>query len=143
MIMEIQINDGRTIRDVQKEFNREYPFLKLEFFDTPHSQKAPSPKSRMYPAERTLGQCRKVHQEGALHLSPENTVAQVEGELWEKFGLSAQIFRKSGKLWIETSLTDSWTLERQNREGFEMSEKHRNPYEEAQDNDMTDRDKWE
>lgn len=143
MVMEIQINDSRTILDVQKEFSREFPFLKIEFFETPHSEKAPSPKSKMYAHERTLAQCRKIHEEGALHISPENSVAQIEKELWEKFGLSAQIFRKSGKLWIETSLTDSWTLERQNREGFEMSEKHRNPYEEAQDNDLSDRDKWE
>lgn len=143
MILEIQIKDSRTILDIQKEFNREFPFLKIEFFDTPHSEKKPSPKSRMFTHDRKLGQCRKTHEEGALHISPEHTVSQVENELLEKFGLSAQIFRQSGKLWIETSLTDSWTLEQQNKEGFEFSEKHRNPYQDAEDNDLTDRDKWD
>jgi len=97
----------------------------------------------MYPATYRLKQCRKIHQDGALHISPEHTVAEMETELWEKFGLSVQIFRKSGNLWIETSLTDSWTLERQNREGMEMSEKYRNPYKEAEDENISDRDKWE
>ncbi|MNF16790.1 hypothetical protein D3C80_2199700 [compost metagenome] len=45
----------------------------------------------------------------------------VEKDFWEKLGLSAQIFRKSGNLWIETSLTDDWTLARQNDEGFQLS----------------------
>ncbi|MBL0309272.1 MAG: hypothetical protein IPP77_06225 [Bacteroidetes bacterium] len=141
--MEILIKDSRTILDIQKEFNLEFPFLKLEFFNTPHSVAAPSAKSTIYSSERTLGTCRKVHNEGALYISPENTVAQVESELWEKFGLSTQIFRKSGRLWIETSLTDSWTLERQNREGLEMNEKQRNPYLDAAEDDRTDRDKWD
>ena len=71
------------------------------------------------------------------------TVSTLENELWKNFGLSAQVFRKSGNLWIETSLTDSWTLEQQNREGFEMSSSHKNLYKEAEENDLTDRDKRE
>ncbi|MFZ9982087.1 MAG: hypothetical protein ACO3FI_08660 [Cyclobacteriaceae bacterium] len=36
-------------------------------------------------------------------------------------GLLVKIFRKSGNVWIETSLTDDWTLERQNEEGKSMT----------------------
>jgi hypothetical protein len=31
------------------------------------------------------------------------------------------VFRKSGKTWLETSVTDDWTLKRQNEEGMELS----------------------
>jgi hypothetical protein len=118
--MEILLNDAKAIKEIQKEFNREFPYLKVEFFDLPYTPKAPTPKAKMYAAERRLGTIRKTHYEGALDVSPRKTVAEVERELWEKFGLSVQIFRKLGKLWIETNLTDAWTLERQNAEGHEL-----------------------
>jgi hypothetical protein len=140
--MEILIADKRTVREIQKEFNEEFPFLKIEFFDTPHRRKQSSPKSKMYAGELRLALCRKVHNEGVIAIEATDSVTKFEELLWEKFGLSAQIFRKSGRLWIETSLTDSWTLERQNMEGQELSRTHKNPYEEADENDLTDRDKW-
>ena len=137
--MELAIKDSRTIAEVQKDFNRQFPYLKLEFFDAVHKDKAPSPKSKMFPHDKKLLSCRKVHLDGTLDLNPEFTVSQLENELWNKFGLSAQVFRKSGNLWIETSLTDSWTLERQNEEGLEFSSGN-NP--KKDDLDLTDRDKW-
>ena len=49
------------------------------------------------------------------------TVAEVENDLKKQFGLPVQIFRLSGNVWIETILTDDWTLEKQNREGEQIS----------------------
>jgi hypothetical protein len=119
--MEIQISDTRTILDVQSEFNREFPFLKIEFLGIPHNSGVPSLKSHVYNSDRKLSQCRKLHNEGKLKVDGNRSVGNLEKELWEKFGLSALIFRKSGKLWIETSLTESWTLQKQNAEGMEWS----------------------
>lgn len=141
LMMEIQISDARTVSDVQRDFNNEFPFLKIEFFDIPHNRGASSPKSRMYNNERKLAYCRKVHNEGNLDIKGSRTVAELEKELWEIYGLSAQIFRKSGKLWIETSLTDSWTLQKQNAEGLEWSN-HVDGKLSADDSDPTDRDQW-
>lgn len=43
-------------------------------------------------------------------------------DLLEKaLGWKVQILRSSGKLYIETSVTDQWTLDRQNQEGAELS----------------------
>lgn len=141
--MEILISDSRTISEVQRDFSKEFPFLKLEFFDAPHKTEKALPKSKIFPHDKKLSSCRKVHQNGKLRIAKHETVNDLENELWKKFGLSAQVFRKSGNLWIETSLTDSWTLEQQNREGLEMSSAHKNPYKEAEEKDLTDRDKWE
>jgi hypothetical protein len=33
----------------------------------------------------------------------------------------AQVYRKSGKIWLETTVTDSWTLEEQNKQGESLS----------------------
>lgn len=141
--MEMIINDSRTIRELQQEFNNTFPFLKLEFFDVPHAEKKALPKSRMIPNDRKIGTIRKNHREGKLIITENETVSQLENDLWNNFGLSAQVFRKSGNLWIETSLTDSWTLERQNREGYEMSNGYESPYRKGEDLDPGDRDKWE
>jgi hypothetical protein len=45
------------------------------------------------------------------------TVAELERLFVENFGLNAQVFRRSGTLWLQTSATDNWTLAEQNRKG--------------------------
>ena len=39
----------------------------------------------------------------------------------DQFGLAVQVFRKSGNLWLETTMTDNWTLQQQNNHGKEIS----------------------
>ncbi len=86
-----------------------------------------------------LGLCRKMHNEGIVDISIDKTVAELESELWIKFGLSAQVFRKTGSVWVETNLTDAWTLERQNIEGQEL--RFDEP-EKPEENEPNDRDVW-
>ncbi|MBL7779341.1 MAG: hypothetical protein JNK66_13760 [Chitinophagales bacterium] len=139
--MEIIINDTRVISDIQREFSSHFPFLKLEFFDTPHRENEALPKSKIFTTDKKLGSCRKKHNTGLLEILPQQKVRDLENSMWNNFGLSAQVFRKSGNLWIETSLTDSWTLEQQNREGYEMSDSKTRHKEDTPD--LTDRDVWE
>lgn len=142
--MEIQITNDKTISAVQQEFSAEFPFLKIEFFDVPYKPETALPKARIITRDRKLAECRRMHSEGVWTINKTDKVSDIESKLWEQFGLSMQVFRKSGSLWIETSLTDSWTLERQNREGQEMSNVQRiNKYQQAEEEDITDRDKWE
>lgn len=49
------------------------------------------------------------------------TVNELEQLFKTKFGLNIQIFRKSGNSWLETTVTDNWTLEKQNEEGEELN----------------------
>jgi hypothetical protein len=53
------------------------------------------------------------------------TVAELEQQFSDVYGLSVQIFRHSGKAWLETTVTDKWTLEKQNEQGKALSA--RNP----------------
>jgi hypothetical protein len=119
-IMELRINDKISIRELQQQFNAEFPYLKLEFFDIPPTFDG-LPKLHMYPSHRFLGACRKLHHDGTLKIAPDDTVEMLEQTFWKKFGLSTEVFRKSGNLWIETTLSDSWTLKRQNEEGRTFS----------------------
>jgi hypothetical protein len=142
--MEILISDSRTISEVQRDFSRAFPFLKLEFFDAPYKEDKALPKSKMLTHDRKLAVCRKKHVDGKLEIAKDEKVKRFRNSSFGKHSVfPRRYFRKSGNLWIETSLTDSWTLEQQNREGLEMSSAHKNPYKEAEETDLTDRDKWE
>ena len=43
---------------------------------------------------------------------------KVESDFRDLFNLNIQIFRKSKDLWLQTSATDDWSLEKQNSKGL-------------------------
>lgn len=117
----LKIDTNITVTDIQRDFNKKYAYLKIEFFKHPHEIKKASPKAdQVNPSDLLIKYLTNGHS-NTIDISGERTVAMVEKDFWDKLGLSAQIFRKSGNLWIETSLTDDWTLARQNDEGFQLS----------------------
>lgn len=120
--MKIHIDDQRNISEIQENFNATFPFLKIEFFKKPHETGEASPMSEMLPTDSTLGKWRTIHNEGDLVFTAETTVDEVEKGFQDKFGISAQVFRKSGAVWLETSATDSWTLKEQNEQGAFMEQ---------------------
>lgn len=112
------IQDSKTIEEIQREFNALYPGLKIEFYRFPHAQFKGSLKDNQYTPDLHLFEIREHHNEGEITISPEMTVEQVEGLFEELYGLHVQIFRKSNRIWLQTSKTDSWTLFEQNRKGL-------------------------
>lgn len=114
--MKLTINDQRKISSIQKAFNDLFPYLKLEFFSKPHRPGHASAK-RLMQHHLTIGQCRTQHSSGALTITPVMTVADLEQTFSDLYGLSVQVFRRSGNIWLETTITDSWTLQEQNEQG--------------------------
>ena len=49
------------------------------------------------------------------------SVADLEKAFMNKFGLLTQVFRRSGNIWLETSITDGWSLKQQNDLGREIT----------------------
>ena len=82
---------------------------------------APRQKKLMKHPSKTLGECRTIHNKGTITITPQMTVAGLEQNMNDVYGLSVQVFRKSGMAWLETSVTDNWTLEQQNKQGEELS----------------------
>ena len=119
--MKIAITDSRKIKQLQEQFNTNFPFLKIEFFSRPHKAGAGTSAHLLKSPERTIGECRKGTTKGNMNISPEMTVAELEQKFRELYGLNVQVFRKSGKVWLETTVTDGWTLEEQNRQGEALS----------------------
>ncbi len=113
------IKPGCKISELQKEFNTHFPYLKLEFFKHPHGVHGGNPRKDMVTADVPLKL--KSKQVAELLISEDMKVASLEQLFADYFGLSAQVFRKSGRSWLETTMTDDWTLRRQNDEGSELS----------------------
>ncbi|MCB0568762.1 MAG: hypothetical protein KDC66_03315 [Phaeodactylibacter sp.] len=111
------ISDEKTLRDIQKEFNSFFPYLKIEFYSGEHSRGEGSPIQDRLPPEQALAVIRKVHTQGDLRINPDIRVSEFEQMFLQKYGLNVQVFRKSGNLWMQTTSTDHWTLAEQNRKG--------------------------
>lgn len=120
--MKILINDYRKIYSIQKEFAAMFPWLKLEFFSKPHKIGGASSKKRVESPSQTLGETRTIHDSGTITVTPLMTVADLEQAFRDVYGLTVQVFRKSGNTWLETTTTDNWTLEKQNARGQILSE---------------------
>ena len=119
--MEIMITDNSFIKDIQEEFQREFPYLKIEFLKNTGANDIPAPKSRLVSGKMLIRHVRDIQREGTINITGNRSVKELETDLCNDFGLWAQIFRKSSSLWIETTLTEHWSLTRQNQEGRQMS----------------------
>lgn len=111
------ISDQKHIADIQADFRRMFPYLKLEFYNLQHDIGEGSPKRALLSAHTLLKEVRTIHTEGDLLIHPEMTVNELEARFADLYGLNAQVFRRSGNLWMQTTVTDSWTLAEQNRKG--------------------------
>jgi len=119
MIMKLYLSANTRIRDLKKDFENSYPYLKLEFFNKRHGIREGNIKSDIIPDKSTLIQVAGVMREGEVEVKPWQTVAELEQVLQSKFYLPVQVFRKGRFSWIETTKTDQLTLEKQNRMGRE------------------------
>lgn len=95
-------------------FADHFPFLKIEFFKNLELNGIRITKK----LENSYGLFRIPETEISLLAS--RTIQSLKRDIFEITGLTAKIFRKSGNVWIETSLTDDWSLDRQNEEGKQI-----------------------
>lgn len=121
--MEIYISEDATIATLQHEFREAYPYLKLECYRQPHKEGEASTMADKLPSATPIEEIRMVHNFGWLDISHHRTAAAVEHDFFHKYGLSVQILRKSGDLWLQTTATDNWTLGQMNEEG-KLAEKN-------------------
>lgn len=112
--MYLSIEKNSTVGELKKQFAGFFSNLKLEVFSAPHSSGQGSPASQLLADDRTLYSITGNQKEGQFYFEPTNTVANFEEALKKQFGLSVQVFRRSGKIWLETVQTDNLDLQQQN-----------------------------
>ena len=119
--LKITVNDHRKIFAIKEEFNAVYPYLRLEFYSKSNVDGGAPEKRFVKTNSKTLGECRTIHNNGKIIISPNMSVANLYERFMDVYGLGVQVFRKSGKAWLETTFTDGWTLEEQNLQGEILS----------------------
>ena len=116
--MKLFIERNSLAEDVKKAFTSCYPFLKIEFYKKPLTNSLY--KKEVIPLHLPLIQQINKQSETVINIERNKTVAEVEND-FSLIGLRAEIFRKSGNVWVETTLTNNWTLQQQNTEAEELS----------------------
>lgn len=113
------LRDGR-VGEIKKQFSSEYPFLKLEFLVHEHGDKQKG-KQMVVSDSRKISEIHSGLEEGSVEIGDATTVSELESFFRDHL-LDVQVFRRSDNLWLETTMTDKWTLEKQNTHGREITE---------------------
>jgi len=113
--MKILIDKNKKLSAIQNEFQNTFPFLKIEFYEKAHSQGEGSAKENTLDVELKIGEVQKKNESGTIEIHEMMKVAELESAFNETFGLAVQVFRKSDKVWLQTTTTDDWTLAKQNQ----------------------------
>jgi hypothetical protein len=117
----LKLGQETTLSEIKKDFNELFPFLKIEFFRHKHSYKGANSKKELVTRNYTLQQLQKDDSDKEILINENMSVYSLEQLFQEKFGLSVQVFRQSGRSWLETTMTDDWSLKYQNEQGRELS----------------------
>ena len=105
--MEIIIDKEMTVRELTRVFSKVYTFLKIEVFYRGNEVS--------YDSFHILNEISNMKSPQNIVILPTLTICQIEQMFWEELGIQIEIFCKVGNSWLPTSLTNNWTLERQNQ----------------------------
>lgn len=117
--MNLTITDNTLVGEVQDHFNKLYPNLKLEFYCL--SGKNGVTRARMNPEERlTRFSAINGQQVKQISMHGTSTVAQLEKDFQNQVQVEVQVLRRLGRVWVDISYTENWTLSSQNKEAEEI-----------------------
>lgn len=115
----IRISDDLQLREIKSKFMELFPHLKLEFFSEKHGVGEASTYSSKLDDVLLLKDVRSIHNEGDLSIDGNTTTGDFETGFRSLFGINVQVLRKSGNMWLQTTVTDEWTLDKQEEKSKE------------------------
>lgn len=116
------ISKDKTVMDLQKEFSDQFPYLKIEFYHKAHDHFEGSKKADQASSDTLLKDLSSDLSEAEFEITKNLSVDKLETAFEEKFGLHVQVFRQSGKEWLQTSVSDGWTLEEHSKNAKEYAD---------------------
>lgn len=122
--MKIYISEEAIIKHIQHDFQKIYPYLKLEFYRNSHEIGKGSPADERISPDMPIEKVRMANSFGWIDISEHLTAAQLESDFRKRLGLYIQVLRRAGDLWLTTTRTDNRTLKQLNEEG-KPAERHR------------------
>ena len=117
----VTIKEGMSLLAIQDLFNAEFPYLKLGFFRSIQNFGVRTRARVFLKPELVVSTNQRGTANPEVVIHDGMMVSEVESLFREHFGLLVQVFRKSGKSWLETKLTNDWSLKKQNEQGMELN----------------------
>ncbi|PHR46739.1 MAG: hypothetical protein COA32_09665 [Fluviicola sp.] len=110
----IEINDDfMTLESIKNQFNKKYPHLKIEFFETKYTKGEASPKELVYDGAFRIKDIRKEGAMVPISIHENLKTSTLEKLFEEELGLHIQVYKKSNNTWVQIMATDNWTLSQQ------------------------------
>jgi len=121
--MKLEITHNGKLGEVQSVFNNAFPYLRIEFLQNKQQQPRGQNGSnnKFFDAGLLFGDINQNMKDYSIELQDSTTISELESIFTNKIGLPALIFRKSGNIWMETTITANWTLVQQNQHAKEIS----------------------
>lgn len=104
------------MREIHQAINMQFPYLQIAFFASGHEPGKANAKADKLPLSLTINEAGNPHKIGAFELRKNMTVSELESEFENQFGLHVQVLRKSGEVWLQTTVSDHLTLLELNNE---------------------------
>jgi hypothetical protein len=117
------MNNNKTLKELKQEFNNKFPHLSIEFYNTSHQPNQGNSKANILDEHLTFGDVRNIHAEAEVSIDGHLKTSAFEQMFKNTFGVNVQVFRKAGDIWLQTTITDHWTLAEQERAAQEYEKK--------------------
>ncbi|MES2565859.1 MAG: hypothetical protein V4565_03270 [Bacteroidota bacterium] len=115
--MTIEINNHRKIFAIQKEFSELFPFLKIEFHEKPNKHGGPPSLKLVKSSSKTLSDCRNIHNEGIISITPLMSTGELKQSFRDNFGLTIELSQKtSNHMWRKILADENAVLDELNKE---------------------------
>jgi len=115
----IEIDDIKTVGDMQDRFSLCFPGLKLELCRATHRWEEFSLERDFFPGSFHIGVIRKNHDSGSIEIKSWDKVGEVEKKFDKLFGLNVQICYQAGQHWIQTGKSDNLTIGELQKKSYE------------------------
>ena len=121
--MKIIIDDKTSLYEIEEEFRQRFPFLKIKFLSNTVVS-GNNVVSKLI-KNKTLAEYSILSKKDTgVIITSQMTVHDLEQCFEKEYGLVVKVFRNSWRVWLESTVTDGWTLEEQNRQGEALSGKN-------------------
>ncbi len=120
--MEIQFTPETTLSELQDNFSKLFPNLKLGFFVDLNDDDQYSQDELIKNEHSNLRLINPKIEAGALSVSPNTKIMDFETDAVRQLGVDVQVFRKSGKLWLATKQTDHKSFAEQEEMSIQMNQ---------------------
>ena len=118
--MKIYLTPYLKIKDIKRNFENFFPYLKLEFFKQKHEPGQETSSRDLLPNSSFLIDATGMLKPQEIEITSRQTVGEVEQLFETLLNLPIQIYRKTRYSWVETIPTDDLTLEKQDKLGRKL-----------------------